>query len=192
MGWTFQSMPSEGAKAHCDAILTYKGQAIECRVLDSAIVRRNEYYAAVETIKPDGARQVWAAVFMLNFCPKARDGYTFGYKDMSESMGPYLWNCPARILDLLTTEGANNYAIDWREKCRATIAARNAKPKLTHGAILQIENAPMYCGIRLERVQVIRRPGSKRPLFRAPNTGHFYWPSIRQYNYSLSTNQEGF
>lgn len=69
----------------------------------------------------------------------SRRGGQFAYKDMTEDMGPYYWDCPARLLDqldkLAPTPGQS--AIDWRAKCRAKIAAkRKPKPKLAPGQIV--------------------------------------------------------
>lgn len=185
MGWTFYPKP-QNVKADLDNQLTWQSETGARRVLDSAIVGANEYYAAVEYIDPQGNREVWAAVFLLKFCPKARDGYTFGYKDLTENCGPYAWRCPIRILELLT-ETQNEYARAWREKCRAYHAARKSKPALRDGITIQIENAPIHCGIKLDRVEVVRGGYSgKRLYFKHPALGLFRWPSIRRYNYSLA------
>lgn len=122
MGWTYGPNPIEGWKPYLDGNLTWETETHINRVLDSAIVHRKEYYAAVERItKETGAREVWCAVFLLNFVPS--DSYGFGYKDMTESMGPYVCQCPRRILDLLTPTD-NETANEWRERCRKRIARR--------------------------------------------------------------------
>ena len=40
---------------------------------------------------------------------------------LTETMGPYHYDCPASILDLLGPPG-NDYAAKWREACRARLA----------------------------------------------------------------------
>lgn len=48
---------------------------------------------------------------------------------LSETMGPYNYDCPASILDLLGPPG-NEYAANWREACRARLALTSRrKPK---------------------------------------------------------------
>jgi hypothetical protein len=181
MGWTFQEKPLN-VKAELDGLLTWTSETGARRVLDSAIVNRTEYYAAVETIKPGGAREVWCAVFLLKFHPRARDGFTFGYKDMCETMGPYVWRCPVRILDLLTGTD-NEYALRWREACREYHARRAALPKLKEGMRLRIvnESVPTVAGIPLREVTVLR--AGTKPLFKVDGFGgYFRWPSWRQYN----------
>lgn len=180
MGWTFYEKPRD-VKAELNRQLTWESEGRVNRVLDSAIVNRVEYYAAVETVKPDGERHVWCAVFLLKFLPKARDGYTFGYKDMDETCGPNASRCPVRILDLLT-ETDNAYALRWRERCRAYHAARAALPKLIEGMRLRVlnETVPTIDGIPLREVTVLR--AGSRPLFRVDGfNGYFRWPSWRQY-----------
>ncbi len=57
--------------------------------------------------------EVFALVCLVRRNPKSTDGHAFGYKDMSESMGPWEDGCPAKILDLLTPT-TSEYALDWR------------------------------------------------------------------------------
>ena len=50
----------------------------------------------------------------------------FAYKDMTECVGPYYWDCPARLLDQLDKLAPNppGCALDWRARCRAKLAAK--------------------------------------------------------------------
>jgi hypothetical protein len=85
------------------------------KVLDVAIVKYTQLYAAVEIIK---TKQVFAAVYMLSFSPKSY--YNFSYKDMDETCGPWISECPERILKLLsplTETERDGYAKEWRERC---------------------------------------------------------------------------
>lgn len=180
MGWTFYRKPQD-VKADLDQGLTWTNETGARRVLDSAIVAAREYYAAVEHLHPDGTREVWAATFMLSFVPKAKDGCTFGYKDMTEHMGPHMWRCPERILALLT-ETDNAYANRWRERCREYHAARAAKPKLQPGMKLRIlnENIPTIGGVPIREVKVV--VAGRTPRFWVDGYGlPFRWPSWRQY-----------
>lgn len=180
MGWTFMEKPRD-VRGYLDASLTWQSENGTRRVLDSAIVAWSEYYAAVEWIKPDGSREVWCATFKLAFVPKAVDGYTFGYKDMEESMGPCMWRCPARILYLLTATDNEN-ANAWRAKCREYIARRAALPKLREGMRLRVAGAESLSvgGIPLREVTVVR--AGRKPAFTMEGLGHWFrWPSWRQY-----------
>lgn len=180
MGWTFMERPAD-VRGYLDAAYTWTNDGTVNRVIDSAIVGRTTYYCAVETVKPDGTHSVWAGVVMLKFHPRARDGLTFGYKDLSESSGPYAWTCPMRILDLLT-ETDSDYANNWRAKCREYHERRARLPKLAEGMRLRVlnENVPTVDGIPLREVSVLR--AGRKPLFRVDGFGgYFRWPSWRQY-----------
>ena len=180
MGWTFYEKPRD-VKTDLDRGLTWENAEGKRRVLVSAIVAAREYYAAVEHTKPDGTREVWAATYLLQFVPKATDGCTFGYKDMTEHMGPYIWRCPVRILDLLT-ETDNEYANRWREKCREYHAHRAAAPKLAPGMRLRVEGGETVSigGVPLSEVRVV--VAGRTPRFMVEGYGlPFRWPSWRQY-----------
>ena len=140
MGWTicFDSkyrLPNGKAdrRRNCDDMLTRapkdaNGNIIfDQRVLKSSLVG-STYYAAVERVyTADGARTVWASVFLT--CGKSRrDGTVWGYKDMSEDCEPFYYDCPASILNLLTPT-QNENAKHWREVCRATLAEKSKKAK---------------------------------------------------------------
>lgn len=181
MGWTFMEKPRDVRGYLNGAYSWTSDDGTVNRVIDSAIVDRTQYYCAVETVRPDGSRSVWAGVVLLKFAPRARDGLTFGYKDMSETMGPYAWKCPLRILDALT-ETDDEYANGWRTKVREYHARRAAFPKLEEGMRLRVlnENVPTIAGIPLREVEVLR--AGRKPLFKVDGFGgYFRWPSWRQY-----------
>ena len=127
MGWLYmKSLKGHAGPSHyLDDQLTYDRDDVRSRVLKSALVSKRVYYAAVEQIRPGREREVFAVVCLVDYNPHASDGYIFGYKDMTENMGPYESDCPEPILDLLTpTDSA--YAAAWRERCRANAARRVA------------------------------------------------------------------
>lgn len=104
------------------------------RVLETAY-KMPAFYAAVEQVnKETGERQVWAAVIKVT---QTRGEFGFCYKDMDETMGPYYYDCPAKILDLLTpTE--SEYANEWRARCRRNLEAAAERKKLVRpGTVLK-------------------------------------------------------
>lgn len=105
------------------------------RVLDGAVVKFNTFYAAIEqTHKETGERHVWAVVILIRHYPK--DVHNFGWKDMSESDGPFASECPERILKLLTPTDSEN-ANDWRKRCWANVENRKTRKNLPHGTVLR-------------------------------------------------------
>ena len=111
MGWTvFNGMPRGGMQKAIDDEINSGG----CKVIESVFLGR-DYYAAVLT--PEGA--VIAAVAIVEGS---------GYKLMDESMNPYAYSCPAKILDMLTpapdawTEQLAEWSATWRARCRERLA----------------------------------------------------------------------
>ena len=100
---------------------------------------------------------------------------------MSEFMGPNIDNCPASILNLLSPLSPeyiakeNNWAHDWRERCRA----KNKKPKsvIKEGQRVFFErDLEFTSGFVLKAktlVTVVKVPRRKRSVyaFRADNGG---------------------
>jgi hypothetical protein len=191
MGWlSTQSLGGHaGPREYLDHQFTHENQELRSTVLRSSIVRR-VYYAAIEHVRPGSDREVWACVCLVRHTPKARDGFVFGYKDMEESMGPYSYDCPAAILDLLTPTDNEN-ALAWRAKCREAAALRRtlaAKPKPRPGQII-VFGAPVEFanGVMFERMEVVAHPWRKRGvLFRAPGRAGLYRiPGVNKLDYRL-------
>ena len=167
MGWLYmQSLGGHaGPREYLDNQFTHEDERLSSKVLRSAIVRR-VYYAAIEHVRPPSSeREVWACVCLTRYNPKARDGYIFGYKDMSESMGPYERDCPEPILDLLTPTD-HEHALRWRADCRANAAdrrARRAKPSPRAGQTIIFDEPLAFTGGRgFDRLEVIANPRSHR------------------------------
>jgi hypothetical protein len=75
-----------------------------------------------------------------------RGYYNFSYKWMDESMHPYYYECPDRILDLLTpTE--NKYANEWRAICR-----EKNKNAIRKGDWVKFEKPVKFMNGRVKRV----------------------------------------
>lgn len=173
MGWLFmQSLGAfETPRAYLDNQFTYETDQVRSTVLRSALVRMRTYYAAVEHIRPDRPREVFAIVCLVRYNPRDAEGYVFGYKDMSEHMGPCEAECPAAILDLLTPtedEGAK----PWRERCRAAIAKRTARPRLRNGWTLVFDEPVRFAdGSSYSRLDVVIEPSHPRAVRFRPSGG---------------------
>jgi hypothetical protein len=75
-------------------------------------------------------------------------GYGWGYKDLSESMGPCYYSCPPAYLDLVPPANP-----EWRAQVRAWHAARNRKVAV--GDVLVFE------GLAIPEVRVIEKHGRR-------------------------------
>jgi hypothetical protein len=130
MGWTVGSARyfkngKVDRKAECDALCTDTVFRVEKSAMVGAV-----YYAAIRRIGkyvdgelemiPTEKQDVSAVVILTSTGKEAYGyftGYTFGYKDMSEDMHPYYYDCPISILNLLTETESEN-AKEWRRRCK--------------------------------------------------------------------------
>lgn len=137
MGWThcFDGIRKPNGeidrRRECDKLFTWAERDERwnvrrgCRVLKSSMVG-SVYYAAVERYNNyTGFRDVGAVVCLT--CGRTRwDGTAWGYKDMDETMGPYSYDCPAAILDMLSPTD-NPTSNGWRQACREHAAEKAAR-----------------------------------------------------------------
>ncbi|MGE0038694.1 MAG: hypothetical protein AB7S93_24040 [Xanthobacteraceae bacterium] len=115
-----------GPRQYLNAQFTFSRSELTSKVLRSALVGMRVYYAAIEHVRHEkNDRSVFAAVCLVRYNPRDREGYIFGYKDMDETLGPNESNCPEAILDQFTPTGYP-YAQAWRVRCRENAAARRA------------------------------------------------------------------
>lgn len=133
MGWTeyhatHYKNGKVDRKAELDDKFNWEDENRKIKVLKSSMVG-STYYAAVKSLNKTNDFECVTAVVCLT-STNAKDYYNFAYKDMDESMGPYKYDCPKSILDLLApTE--NEYANEWRKQCYANLAAKKDKNSLS-------------------------------------------------------------
>lgn len=158
MGWTsYRASHYKNGKidrkAECDAYFLEGLNRGFYEVLKSSMVG-STYYAAVRPLKKYGGKdqnenyiyidipkeeqQIFAVIFLTSTDMKAY--FNFSYKSMDETVGPYKYDCPKGILDLLTpTE--SEWANEWRKKCYENIAAKrspNSLNKLPVGSVIKV------------------------------------------------------
>ena len=95
-------------------------------------------YGAIQVVETG---MVWGLVVLTSV---TRDD--FSYKDLDESCGPYSYNCPVTILELLSPT-TNENSLEWRKRCyeRANERSRKAKfkkkiDKLPVGTVIEFES----------------------------------------------------
>lgn len=185
MGWTYFDKPAgEKTADYIKRTLTWEHGGVKNTCLDVAIVKLRTAYAAVETVRPDGTREVWASVWLLDYPRNYR--FNFGYKDMDESMGPCEDECPERILKLLTPTD-HEYAQKWRARCWENIKRRTAKPKVTDGCTLRFAAPFTFTdGHKADTFTYYRKRGYHNNVFQSHQNGRIYritgW---RSYDYSV-------
>ncbi len=83
-------------------------------------------------------------------------------------MGPCECDCPEQILNLLTPT-TQEYALQWRVRCRASAAARRAlkaKPMPRPGQIIVFDEPLAFTdGHKFDRLEVVSNPRSHRMIF---------------------------
>jgi len=165
MGWTYTHKDvGQSVKDFFRSEFDWVNEKRRVTVLDCAVVCLREAYIAMEAVDlVNHSREVFAIVCLLDYQPN--DYYNFGYKDMEESMGPYNYNCPERILNLLTPTG-NEYALKWRWKCREAVERRKKVAKIKNGDILEFEEPIVFQnGCKIQQLQV---KDKKKGLFKQP------------------------
>ena len=158
MGWTSYRAThykngNVDRKAECDAYFMEGLNRGYFDVLKSSMVG-SVYYAAVKPLKKYGGKDengvsisidipmdeqwVFGVVFLTS--TDSKDYFNFSYKDMDETVGPCYYDCPKGILDLLTPTD-NEWANDWRNKCREQLNEKkkpNLLSKLPENTIIQV------------------------------------------------------
>lgn len=119
MGWTYSASWPTAKAVHAELLDDLKRAGLE--VLGSAATSygRHFYVAVARPHEP-------ATMFVAAIEGTSRgDRPEWGYKDMSESMGPFYFDCPLSLLAKLgPTENASS--LEWRANVRAFHARRQA------------------------------------------------------------------
>ncbi len=168
MGWTgynashYKRDGSIDRKAELDAEL-FRAEDAEngCKLVKSALVGTT-WYGAVRDPRGD----VYGLVVLTRTDGRNADGCNFFYKDMSEDMGPYSYDCPPSILNLLTPTD-NGRANEWRERCREKREQKRSPASLS--------NLPVGTRIRFNlngtETEFVKHPPAyqfKRPFWYCP------------------------
>jgi hypothetical protein len=104
---------------------------------------------------------IYGLVCALQYAPKDYN-FNFGYKDMSEEMGPRFNKCPAQILDLLSPveelfgDGlGKDWATEWRQTCREALEKKTSH-HLKDGETIKFER-PFTSGNTFQVVKYGRK-----------------------------------
>lgn len=141
MGWTGYAVTPGHERAEIEKFINFENDESRYRAV-YLTQKGTTWYAAVEVtlankdaetcsfeVDADG-KYVFAAVFLTRRDP---DGLWF-YKDMDETVGPFYYQAPKKLLDMLSPT-TNDSARKWRENC-ARHAALSTRP-LKHGDVIK-------------------------------------------------------
>jgi hypothetical protein len=125
MGWTFfnaSGKPSEILTREFTQVPSEKYPS-EFKVLDQSM-RGRVWYGVIESTNPEGIKRVYGMICLWTL----RRG-EFGYKELGEDMGPYYYDAPLRIVNLLDELSPKplGFALKWRESVRAYHAHQKSK-----------------------------------------------------------------
>lgn len=133
MGWTscdahyYKANGKVDVKAECDHMFCKNYEVIK------SCLKGSVYYGA---LKDSETNEIFAVIVKTS--TSCADGFNFGYKEMDETCGPYECDCPDSILDLLT-EPENEWAKEWREKCRMNNKAKKKLSNLPVGSVIRFK-----------------------------------------------------
>lgn len=114
----------------------------------------SDLWAVQETETPDGTVDRFIILYMLR---NSGFGYNrqWGYKDVSESMGPCAKTCPVKFLDMVPDPGG--YATEWRKEVREYWASRRLDRKVKDGDVYQLRDGISVSGVPLKQVTIKMR-----------------------------------
>lgn len=167
MGWIFaHKKEGESIKSFLEKDLNYHRDNGEYgKVLDCAVINLRTAYLAFEIGNLNNAtKEIIGVVCALSY--KNNDYHNFGFKDIDETMHPYYYDCPEKILKMLTpTE--NEHANKWRDKCWQEINRKKAlplKPALKEGMTIKFAEPVAFAGGQKESIFTCYNP--RKLLFR--------------------------
>jgi hypothetical protein len=136
MGWTFTHKPKgQGVLDFLRKEIEGESDRRAWKVLDGVATLKAAYLAVERLDKITGERTVYGLVCLLQY---TKEHYNVGYKDMDETLHPYYYGCPERILALLSPTDNQN-ALAWREGCRRQAERKKLIKSLTPGTVLVFE-----------------------------------------------------
>ena len=145
MGWLFIERPPNVREYFETECRVDREDGSRQRLLDFAIVDLRVGYGAIERTDANGSRRVFALVVPMTFCRNIV--FDFGYKPMDETVGPCEAECPTRILDELTDPPYNEFAAEWRGRCREYHEGRARVRRLTKGVSFAIATPLTFGGV---------------------------------------------
>jgi len=118
---------TKGIKAWFLSYLTWNSETHDYLTLDIAKVGGKLYGKVERTERATGERDVFIVIAVVSVY--GSDCENFSYKTMDETEGPFVYDCPLRLIDGLP-EPASKYARDWRESVRRYHATKPRQTKV--------------------------------------------------------------
>ena len=154
MGWvSYHREKGESDRAHLSRELLDN----TAHEIVTCASKNGVFYAAVRT---NATGEVWALVVLMR---RTRGEFNFAYKDMDETVGPTAVDAPPAVLDALTPT-TNDYALAWRERCRANLvrrtAVRHRLRDVTEGVVIRMSSLLQFGnGLEARLFRCVERDG---------------------------------
>ena len=122
MGWLFY----KNSKDELDKHLLDAAKYSSATITDYSL-RGNHLWIQIEK---NDTKERLIGLFLLG--SSGRTFQNWGYKDMDETMHPYYYDCPLRLIDT-ATEPLNESSAEWRKKVRTYWERKKSTPKPVSG-----------------------------------------------------------
>lgn len=189
MGWTYFASNGRDTITLLKNEINEDGTFAKWEWLDHA-TKGNVVYAVVkktpkaennDTTYVHDADGSFRFILVLLTSRKGEAGYDFGYKDITEAMGPVDKDCPKRLLQLASPlrDDYQGHARAWRQSCRdkrkddATSKSKRPKPGDTFRTLRPVNFRDGTSHSEFTCVMVKGR-GRKRTAYAAKTSGLFY------------------
>jgi len=166
MGWTGTVNPYKTVDEFFDN--EFKGG--KCQFVGKgAVVNLSEYYRCMEDTET-GERFVLVCKLSL----KPQDGCNIFYKDMTENMYPYYFNCPAKILaEAEKTPARTEDGRRWREKVHEVLSLKARAKQVKFGSKIKFKEPLAFGNGYKEDTFLVKRYGKRGFMFVSMNYGFY-------------------
>ena len=113
MGWLSGWNSRKEIAAHC--LATQENETTRWEMIAHCFVGNNLWTVMQITNKADSTVAKLIVLFLL----QRFEGGTWGYKDVSEDMGPNEVSCPLKYLEMAPLTETGGFAFEWRERVKA-------------------------------------------------------------------------
>lgn len=161
-----------------------------------AVIKKTPKLSSNDTTYVHDADGSFRFIVVLLTSRRGETGYEFGYKDITESMGPVHNDCPQRLLDLASPfrDDYQGFGRQWRDACRCKrtadrdAKARRPKPGDVFRTLTPVTFTNGHSLSEFTCRQVKRR-GRNRTVYAATDTGALYQFRPERYGFEIVSPQ---
>jgi len=140
MGWTFAYSKSYGRKELIESLRSPTRHGPQTRILRACAIGNHHWYLA------QTGDEIWIG---LDLMAGGGRNSGWGHKSMTETCGPYYFDCPLSYLD--AASAPTGHAVEWRQKVREYWSARKARPTPATGLAVSYNNVDYILVRKLDK-----------------------------------------